>query len=217
MVQHSSAAKVARFKEFAREHPGLIEEVRNQKRSWQDIYEEWDIYGGDANIWEPFKTVRSSREAAGGKTTREASQSQGKGLSLGSLFSMLEKIDFDQFQKGLSQASHALESVQKIMGQSQNNNAPAQNQYGNGGQWPYGNNAQGPYGNGAPGPYGNRPAGPFGNGAPGGYGNGMPGPYQYNPQGFGPPGPQGFGPNANNMGNNNNVNNANNGNNGNNS
>ncbi len=42
------------FKEFVRGHPLLKYEVRDQKLSWQNIYEEWDLLGGNDPSWEKY-------------------------------------------------------------------------------------------------------------------------------------------------------------------
>lgn len=33
------------FKQFVKKHPKLIKEVRKEQRSWQDVYENWVLFG----------------------------------------------------------------------------------------------------------------------------------------------------------------------------
>lgn len=43
------------FKEFARSHPELINYLKNNKdMNWQKLYEIYDIYGEEENIWKPY-------------------------------------------------------------------------------------------------------------------------------------------------------------------
>ena len=42
------------FKKFAKEHPQLINYINNNNSSWQKLFEIYDIYGDDKNVWEPY-------------------------------------------------------------------------------------------------------------------------------------------------------------------
>ena len=42
------------FKIFARNHPELATQVINDKISWQKLYELYEIYGEDGNIWNKY-------------------------------------------------------------------------------------------------------------------------------------------------------------------
>lgn len=45
------------FKEFARKHPELAMQVSKGEYTWQKLYEIYDIYGDDNEIWKDyFKT-----------------------------------------------------------------------------------------------------------------------------------------------------------------
>lgn len=43
------------FKEFVRMYPKLKFEVRDGKRTWQNIYEEWNLLGDDDESWNQYK------------------------------------------------------------------------------------------------------------------------------------------------------------------
>lgn len=169
MAQKSPAEKVAKFKEFAREHPKLLDEVRNHKRSWQEIYEEWDIFGEDHEVWDRYLPDQAKKDK-GAKHSEEAAQSdenpesskKGK-PSIGNLFAMLEKIDYDKVQKNIEQLSGAMDTAQKVLEQFQKKGSSS----GSNGSYPPGNQ---------PGPFGPPGFGPYGQ------------------QGFGPPRPPMFGP-----------------------
>lgn len=101
--------RVGEFKEFVRRHPKLVEEVRNKKRSWQEIYEEWDLFGDDHEIWEPYlPDVKKRPSTANGANPAAGQQAPG-------LLSMLGKIDLDDVQKYAAQLNDTLAYVQQLL------------------------------------------------------------------------------------------------------
>ena len=46
--------KKEQFKEFVKNHPLLKFEVRDNKRSWQNIFEEWDLLGEGDKSWNKY-------------------------------------------------------------------------------------------------------------------------------------------------------------------
>ena len=46
--------KKEQFKEFVGKHPLLKFEVRDNKRTWQNIFEEWDLLGGEDESWKKY-------------------------------------------------------------------------------------------------------------------------------------------------------------------
>ena len=51
--------KIDSFKKFIYNHPEFIDEVRNNKTSWQSLYELYDLYGEDEKIWESYINNKS--------------------------------------------------------------------------------------------------------------------------------------------------------------
>lgn len=45
------------FKQFVKKHPKLIKEVRKEQRSWQDVYENWVLFGEKDPIWDPYREL----------------------------------------------------------------------------------------------------------------------------------------------------------------
>ncbi|NLA33696.1 MAG: hypothetical protein GX861_02380 [Tenericutes bacterium] len=43
-----------KFKDFVKVHPELITTVKNQKYSWQKLYEIYILYGEDMNVWKEY-------------------------------------------------------------------------------------------------------------------------------------------------------------------
>lgn len=55
-------SKMDQFKDFVRRHPSLRDEVRSNKRTWQNIYEEWTLYGEDDSQWSNYRTISNGEE-----------------------------------------------------------------------------------------------------------------------------------------------------------
>ncbi|HET7658335.1 MAG TPA: YlbD family protein [Bacillales bacterium] len=104
------SGKIDQFKKFAQDHPKLVDEVRNKERTWQQIYEEWVIFGEDHEIWDPYKKEEKS---GGSRTAGKAPE------SIAGLFQLLKKIDYDDLQNYISQFGGVLTNVQKLMDQFQ--------------------------------------------------------------------------------------------------
>ncbi|MGL4372471.1 MAG: spore coat protein YlbD, partial [Turicibacter sp.] len=48
------------FKKFVRLYPGLRDEVRSGRATWQSLYEEWYLYGEEDSQWEKYKQVNAN-------------------------------------------------------------------------------------------------------------------------------------------------------------
>ena len=79
------------FKKFVKENPKLIKYVRDGKKTWQNFYEIFNLYGNDSNAW---------KEYLGEITATSASID---------LLSWLKGIDIDSIQNGVA-------SLQRVLG-----------------------------------------------------------------------------------------------------
>ena len=48
--------KKEKFKNFVKQHPELLNHVKNGKKTWQNFYEMYDIYGEKEEIWNEYLT-----------------------------------------------------------------------------------------------------------------------------------------------------------------
>lgn len=48
------------FKLFVRKYPSFATYVQNKTTTWQDLYELWDMYGDDDNVFLKYKTNASN-------------------------------------------------------------------------------------------------------------------------------------------------------------
>ena len=81
------------FKNFAKSHPELINYLKNNKdMNWQKLYEIYDIYGEDENVWKPY--FSSSRT--------------------NNITDMFKGIDTKKVQEHIGTAQKALNLIQEL-------------------------------------------------------------------------------------------------------
>jgi len=99
------------FKEFVRKNPQLINYVNNNKMTWQQFYEMYDLYGENNSIWDSFKdnTNNSSTKVS----------STGIVSVVKELLEMFKGIDLNTVQKALTSLDKAIEAFK---GFNNNNN-----------------------------------------------------------------------------------------------
>ena len=88
--------KLDKFKEFIQNKPFLREKVNNKETTWQSLYETYDLFGEDADV---FKENNSE--------SRNYSNSNNGGPN--SLLKMLEGVNLDKINENL-------EGMKKILG-----------------------------------------------------------------------------------------------------
>ena len=95
-----------RFMSFARIHPELAKEVLKGNVSWQQLYELYEIYGGEHNIWKQYFKSDS--------------------LDLNSfkdIFSVIKSVDLDSVQSGIENIQKTIGLIQDIgVGNNNRNN-----------------------------------------------------------------------------------------------
>ena len=86
------------FKLFARNHPEFVNYINNGKTSWQKLYELYDIYGENSNVWDKYFTpLKKDVNTINAPT------------SFSDIIKTLKHVDLNSVQKGI-------ENVQKTIG-----------------------------------------------------------------------------------------------------
>ena len=90
-------SKLALFKEFVRNNSFLISYIRSGEKTWQEMYEIYDLYGEDEEAWEKFLVKEEKKENIKNNNYFEE------------LFRMAKNIDVNKVQEGIT-------SLQKTLG-----------------------------------------------------------------------------------------------------
>ena len=136
----NSHPSIEEFKAFVKEHPKLIQEVRENKRSWQQIFEEWHILGEDDDIWKKYK--RDDGDKKDQSNTDERNEKSNNDF-MTQFLSILKNIDTNELQQNISNINGAISNVQQLISQFQSFKQSKQqpNDYMN----PYQHSQNGPF------------------------------------------------------------------------
>ena len=87
--------KLDEFKEFIKDKPFLREKVSNKETTWQSLYETYDLFGKDADVFKDVKIEENNYRNNNGSNN--------------SILKMLEGVNLDKI-------SENLEGMKKILG-----------------------------------------------------------------------------------------------------
>ncbi|MDF2699537.1 MAG: hypothetical protein K0Q49_1093 [Haloplasmataceae bacterium] len=104
------SSSIDEFKAFAKKYPKLRYEVRDRKRTWQSIYEEWSILGDDGS-WDNYK--EESKESAKTEST-ESSE------FLKTALNYVKKVNPDDITKMIGTVSKVAGIISAFNGGSKN-------------------------------------------------------------------------------------------------
>ena len=97
------------FKKFVSTHPDLVNVVAHKKKSWQDLFEVFDLYGNDETAWQKYL---DSLETMKRNTANTASS------SISELTKLFKNINIESVQKYIETAQKAIGIVQELTGGS---------------------------------------------------------------------------------------------------
>lgn len=90
------------FKEFVRTHPLLKDEVNKKERSWQNIYEEWKLFGNDDKSWKKYE---EKKDVKGLEINKD---------SINNIINYVRKINPDNVTKTLNNVSKVVSLLQSF-------------------------------------------------------------------------------------------------------
>lgn len=112
MAKKKLHPSVQQFKEFVKENPKIIQEVRSGNATWQELFEEWYLLGEDDHRWDEFR--KEKKEAQDQKTTAQDQKDW-----MPQILGVLKKMDPSQVQGHISHLSQALGAIQGVISQLQ--------------------------------------------------------------------------------------------------
>lgn len=92
------------FKYFVRKNPNLAKYVKDKNISWQKIYETYELYGEDNNVWSEYT-----------KETRISN-------SFNDIFNTIKSIDLEKLQSGIENIQSTISLIQNFGNNKPNNN-----------------------------------------------------------------------------------------------
>jgi len=113
---------VKQFKEFVKENPHIIQEVRRGDATWQQLFEEWYLLGEEDARW-------SSEQNTGLGTDKkeETGTNTSKSLWMSSIMDSLKNMDQNQLQGYIANINQALGTIQGVISQFSPNSGTSQN------------------------------------------------------------------------------------------
>jgi hypothetical protein len=118
MSQKKMHPSILKFKEFVRNNPKIIQEVRKGNSTWQELYEDWYLLGEDDARWDSIGEKKSS--------VKEGESTDNKTDWMSTVTGMLKKMDPNQVQHHINNLSQAIGAIQGLLTQFQGSNPPNQ-------------------------------------------------------------------------------------------
>ena len=84
------------FKNFVKKNPNLIKIVETGEKTWQELYEIYDLYGESNDIWKEYINNSSNN-------------------NFKDIISLIKKIDLNTVQKGLNSLDKAIDAFKDII------------------------------------------------------------------------------------------------------
>ena len=115
------SAKMEEFRTFVSKHPLLRDEVRNNKFTWQNVYEEWVLYGEEDESWKKYEKSDTKEtpinDVKTDETTPTTQDASTVNLdSIKSIMNYVQKINPDSLNKTLSTVQKVIQIAQTFSG-----------------------------------------------------------------------------------------------------
>ena len=84
------------FKNFVRNNPNLVKYVKENKTTWQQLFETYELYGEDINIWKQY--------------TNETKLTN----SFNEIINTIKNIDLEKLQNGIESIQSTISLIQNF-------------------------------------------------------------------------------------------------------
>lgn len=99
------------FKAFVKKHPKLASIKKENNLSWQDLFEEWVLYGEDQEFWKEYGIELKSEKK------EKKLFNLGSSADLSKIMAFFNQLDPEDLQQKLKQLDGALNTLQGLLGQ----------------------------------------------------------------------------------------------------
>jgi hypothetical protein len=107
MVSKKKHPSIQQFKDFVKEHPKLVQEVRKGNKEWQEVFEDWYLLGENDVIWKQYKDDNPVEQGDEGK----------KSDFMSHIFSAVKKMDMNTVNHHISNMSSTISTLQGLFDQ----------------------------------------------------------------------------------------------------
>lgn len=113
-------SRMDEFREFIGRYPKIRDDVRSGKRTWQNIYEEWVLYGEKDNQWSKYLDTEATTNQPSGSNPSQVKQqgTQSIGDSVKNIVSYVQKINPDSLNRTLNTVQKVVQIAQSFGGKS---------------------------------------------------------------------------------------------------
>ena len=108
-----NSGKKEDFKLFVRANPFLIKIISNGKKTWQDLYEFYDLYGDDEEAWNTL---------IDGINNGDESKNNGLNNHFEDFIKMAKNVDIDKVQEGITSLQKTISLFGDLFVNKKNNN-----------------------------------------------------------------------------------------------
>ena len=114
----NNGSKLDQFRGFVKNNTFLISYVKNGEKTWQDMYEIYDLYGEDEDAWEKF-LMNANRENVTQKSNHHFDE----------FVRMAKNIDVNKVQEGITSLQKTLGLFGELFTSKNGNNGSGDNTY----------------------------------------------------------------------------------------
>jgi len=115
---------VESFKQFVKKNPKIIEAVRNEHVTWQELYEDWYLLGEEDPRWADFiaEEKESNKSPKKDHVDESAPTDEQKTDWIGQIVGAVKRMDAQTLEVHIQQLSQALTAIQGVLSQFQGTN-----------------------------------------------------------------------------------------------
>ena len=111
-MNENNRPSIEQFRQFVKEHPKLRDEVKTGKKTWQQYFEDWYLYGEESEMWDEYRNGNKKS-----KSKKAEKKNQTEEGYVGKVMSFVKNLDPDQLQGHLSNVNSTLNNIQQLISQ----------------------------------------------------------------------------------------------------
>lgn len=104
------SSRMDEFREFVSRHPLLKDDVRANKMTWQNVYEEWSLFGEQDDNWKKYEKTEVKEEK------QETPSNMVNMDSIKSIMNYVQKLNPDSVNKTLNTVQKVIQIAQTFSG-----------------------------------------------------------------------------------------------------